>query len=171
MKELLTDERKLYCLAFAESNVDRKLDRVIFTDESTFTSANDGPVLVYRHQGQRYNPQYMSTCRFSGPVSVPCWGCISHEGAGILHHIEGHMYGLQYKHILQNVMVPSVRMLYPDGIIHLQQDHTSIHDSRVVQEWLSRQADVELLDWPSRAPDMNHIEKTWREVKRTMQET
>jgi len=54
-------------------------------------------------------------------------------------------------------MVPSVRMLYSDGIIHLRQDHSSIHDSRVVQEWLSRQADVELLDWPPRAPDMNPI--------------
>ena len=52
MKELLTDEHKLYRLAFAEGNVDRKWDRVIFTDESTFTSANDGPVLVYRFRLQ-----------------------------------------------------------------------------------------------------------------------
>ena len=64
------------------------------------------------------------------------------------HRIEGHMDGPQYQHILQNVMVPSVWMLYPDGIIHLQQDHSSIHDSHVVQEWLLRQADVELIDWP-----------------------
>jgi hypothetical protein len=28
---------------------------------------------------------------------------------------------------------------------HFQQDHSSIHDSRVVQEWLSLQADVELI--------------------------
>jgi len=35
VKELLTDEHKLYRLAFAESNVDRKWGRVIFTDEST----------------------------------------------------------------------------------------------------------------------------------------
>jgi len=61
-------------------------------------------------------------------------------------------------------------MLYPNGIIHLQQDH-SIHDSCVVQEWLARQADVEPLDWPPRSPDMNPIEKMWSEVKRTMQET
>jgi hypothetical protein len=79
--------------------------------------------------------------------------------------------GLQYLHILQNVMVPSVQMLYPDGIIHLQKDHSSIHDSCVVQKWLSRQADVELLDWPPRVPDMNPIEKMRSEVKRTMQET
>ena len=85
-------------------------------------SHHDGLVLVYRPQGERYNPQYMSTCKRSGCVSVHCWGWISHEGAGVLHHTEGHLDGLQYQHILQNVMVPSVQMLYPDGIIHLQQD-------------------------------------------------
>jgi len=89
VKELLTDEHKLYHFAFAESNVDRKWDRVIFTDESTFSSANDGPVLVYRPQGEHYNPQYMSTCKRSGCVSVHCWDWISHEGAGVIHRIEG----------------------------------------------------------------------------------
>jgi len=61
-------------------------------------------------------------------------------------------------------------MLYPDGIIHFQQDHSSSHDSRVVQEWLSLQADVELINWPPRAPGMNPIENIWSEMKRTMQE-
>jgi hypothetical protein len=61
-------------------------------------------------------------------------------------------------------------MFYPDGIIHLQQDHCSIRDSRLVQEWLSRQADIELIDWPLRALDMNPIENMWSEVKGTMQE-
>ena len=37
VKELLTDEHKLYRLAFAESNADRKWDRVIFCDESIFS--------------------------------------------------------------------------------------------------------------------------------------
>ena len=120
MKELLNDEHKLYHLAFAESNVDRKWDRVVFTDESTCTSAKDRSVLVYRPQRERYNPQYMSTCKRSGRACVHCWGCISHEGARVLHCIEGHLDGLQYQNILQNVMVPVVRMLYPDGIIHLQ---------------------------------------------------
>jgi len=112
----------------------------------------------------------MSTCKRSGCVSANYWGWISREGGGILHHIEGHLDSLQYQHILQNVMVPSVQILYPEGIIYLQQDHSSIHDSRVVQEWLYRQADVELLDWPPRGPDMNPIENMWSEVKRTMQE-
>jgi hypothetical protein len=62
-------------------------------------------------------------------------------------------------------------MLYPDSITNLQQDHSSIHDSRVVQEWLSRQADVKLIDWTPRAPDMNPIENMWSEVKRALIES
>jgi hypothetical protein len=89
----------------------------------------------------------------------------------MLHHIEGHLDSLQYQHTLQNVMLPSARMLYAEGILHFQQDHSSIHDSRVVQEWLSLQADVELIHWPPRAPDMNPIENTWSEVMGTLQET
>ena len=68
-------------------------------------------------------------------------------------------------------MLPSVQMLYPDGMINLQQDHTSIHDSRVVQEWLLRQAGIELNDWTPRAPDMNPIENMWSEVKRALTES
>jgi len=48
---------------------------------------------------------------------------------------------------------------------------SSTHDSRVVQEWLSQQAHVELIDWPPQLPDMNPIENMWSEVKRTMHET
>jgi len=107
--------------------------------------ANDGPDLVYRPQGEHYNPQH--TCKLVGRVSVHCWGWISHEGAGVFHRIEGHLDGLHYQHILQNVTVPSAWIFHPDGVIHLQQDHFSIHDSRVIQEWLSRQADLELFDW------------------------
>jgi len=47
----------------------------------------------------------------------------------------------------------------------------TLHFCRVVQERLSLQADVELSDWPQRAPDMNHNENMWSEVKRTIQET
>ena len=124
-------------LAFAESHVDRKWDRVIFSEESTFISANDGPVLVYRPREERYNSQYLSCCTRSSRVSALFWGWISHEGAGLLHRIDGHLDCLLYKHILLKVMVPSVHMLYPDGIIHFQQVHSSIYYSHVVQECLS----------------------------------
>jgi hypothetical protein len=68
-------------------------------------------------------------------------------------------------------MVLSVRVLYPNGVIQFQQYHSSIQDSRVVQEWLSLQTDVELIDWPPGAPDMDIIENMWSEVNKTIQET
>ena len=108
VKELFTDEHKRYCLTFAERNVDRKWDRVMFSDESTFSLENDGPVLVYIPRRECYNCQCMSNCKRSGLVSVHCWGWIFCEGAGMPHYIEGHVDCLQYKHILQSVMVLSV---------------------------------------------------------------
>ena len=109
MKELLTDENKLYRLAFVESNVDRRWDRFISSDESTFSSVMDGWVLVYSPRGERHNWQHMSTCKRSSRVSVHCWRWISHERGGMLQRVDGHLDRLQYKHILQNVMVCSVR--------------------------------------------------------------
>jgi hypothetical protein len=85
VKELLNDEHKLYLLAFAENNVYHSWDSLIFSDKSTFSSTNDGPVLVDRLQRECYNSQYMSTCTCSGHVSVHCWGWITY-GAGTLHH-------------------------------------------------------------------------------------
>jgi hypothetical protein len=73
VKAVLTDEHHLYRLAFAERSVDHQWDRVIFSDESTFSSANDGPITVYRPRGERYNSQYVSTSTRSGRASVHCW--------------------------------------------------------------------------------------------------
>jgi hypothetical protein len=77
VKELLTDEHRLYHVAFAESSVDHPWHRVVFSDEATFSSASDGLVLVHRPRGERYNSRYMSTSTPSGHVSVHCWGWIS----------------------------------------------------------------------------------------------
>ena len=90
-------------------------------------------------------------------MSVHCWGWISHEGARVLHRIKGHLDDQQHQHILQNEIAPPVWMLHTNNIIHLQEAHSSIHNSRVAQEWLSQRADVEL-DWPQGATDINPIE-------------
>jgi hypothetical protein len=170
VKAVITDEHQLHRPAFTESSVDRQWDTVIFSDESTFSSANDEPVLVSRPWGERYSSEYLSTSTCSGRVSVHCWGWISHKGVGILHRTEEHLDGLQYKHILKHAVAPSVRVIYPDAVIQFQQVHSSIHDSRVVQQLLSRQADVELIDWLPHGPGVNPIETMWSEVKKTMQE-
>ena len=75
LKELLTEEHKLYHLAFAESSIDCKWDRVIFSDESTFNSANGGPVL-FTDLGE--SSTTLSICLPAPTVVV----CLFSDGAG-----------------------------------------------------------------------------------------
>jgi len=155
--EELSDEHKLYCVAFAESSVDHPWGRVIFPGDSAFSSANDGPVLVNRRWGECYKTVFVYF--LTQWSCVHSWGWISHERAGMPHHTEGHVDGLQNKHIVQNIMVPSVKM--PDGF---HQDHSSNHRSRVGHKWILLQAKVKL-DWPPRASDMNTTESMWTEME------
>jgi hypothetical protein len=74
VKAVLNNEHKLHCLAFAKSSVDCQWDRFIFSDKSTFSSANDGLVLVYRPWGEHYSSQYVLTST--------CSGCVLIAGAG-----------------------------------------------------------------------------------------
>jgi hypothetical protein len=52
VKDVLTDEHEPYRQAFSESSVDFYWDKVIFSDESTFSSSSDGPVLAFRPWGR-----------------------------------------------------------------------------------------------------------------------
>jgi hypothetical protein len=57
VKDVLTDEHKLYCLEFAKSIVDPQCDRVTFSDKYSFISANDGLVLVCQLHREHCNFQ------------------------------------------------------------------------------------------------------------------
>ena len=175
-KQKLTDEQRVYRLSFAEDNMHRDWSNVIFSDECVFSSANDGPVRVFRPSGTRHNAEYVAETWRSGRVSVACWGWMSACGIGMLHRIEqgrnGRGFsGEQYMHILEHVMVPSVRVLYPEGKILFQQDQSPVHKSRLVQEWFANHStEVELIDWPPCGADMSPIENVWAETKRVLNE-
>lgn len=166
IKECLTEEQIIDRCAFAELELNRNWDHVIFSDETCFSSAEFGPVLVYRPRGTRYDKRYVGERARSGRISVSCWGWISSDGAGVLHRIDGHLTSDQYLHILENIMIPSVRERYPDGVIQFMQDASPIHCSRRVQRWFSDQDSIEVLNWVPRAPDLNPIEHVWSKWKR-----
>lgn len=52
------------------------------------------------------------------------------DGAGWLswmfHRVCNHPDCLHCKHLSKNLMMPSIRMLYPIWVIHLQEDHSSV---------------------------------------------
>jgi hypothetical protein len=58
--KIVTMNTQLYCLAFAKHSVDHQWERVMFCNKSTFSSANDGPLLVYRPQEEQHKNQYVA---------------------------------------------------------------------------------------------------------------
>jgi hypothetical protein len=110
-----------------------------------FSSANDGPARVYRHQGTRYNAQYVKESARCGRVSVVVWGWISSRGIGLLHRIDGRLGEAQYLNLLRDITVPSVREMYPVVVINLEQDQSLVLMSQLLQGRLADQNEVELL--------------------------
>lgn len=121
IKEVLTDAHRVDRMAFAAAHLDHDWARVVFSDEKVFSSANEGPQIVYRPNNSRYDPDYVFQRQQSGRFSVSTWGWISAAGGGVLWRVDGNLTGLQYRDILRDVMVPSVRVLYPDGPFEFQQ--------------------------------------------------
>lgn len=89
---------------------------------------------------------------------------MSSMGPGELTEIGGRMNGKTYLQILQEVMLPTVRVAYPEGQIYFVHDNCAVHRSRMVKEWLSLQADITVIAWPAKSPDLNPIENMWGQM-------
>ena len=61
-------------------------------------------------------------------------------------------------HILENVMLPSIRVWNPERNLIFQQDNHPMHCSMGIQRWFARRPEIELIPWPPKSPDFNVIE-------------
>lgn len=95
------------------------------------------------------------------------WGCITREGMGRLHHIEGIMDGPGYADILNKNLLGTLRDHKLKHIgkykIIFQQDNDSKHQSHVAQGFFEDKK-LALLPWPPSSPDMNIIEHIWDQL-------
>ena len=77
------------------------------------------------------------------------WGCITGQGMGRLHHIEGIMNGPGYVEILQKSLLGTLkdRKLKKAGKdkVIFQQDNDPKHTSHVVRDWFQNRKVTVLL--------------------------
>ena len=89
------------------------------------------------------------------------WGCITKDGPGRLHCIEGTMNVQQYCAILTESLLGTLSDYDLERrYVIFQQDNDLKHTSRLSTSWFSEQ-NLKVLPWPPNSPDMNIIEHVW----------
>lgn len=169
MTQINKEQRVGFALEYLREGFDF-WNNVVFTDEKVFQSYYNGRVRVYRPPNCRFDERYTHNVTASGRFSVNVWGWMSVQGLGQCTKINGRFNAGAYVDILENIMVPSVRAIFPENNFVYQHDNCPVHTAGIVTDWM-QQRDIQTLPWPSRSPDLNPIENVWglivKKVNRT----
>jgi transposase len=142
--------------------------RVIFSDESKFMLfKSDGRQYCWIKPGQALDPRFTKKTIKHGAGSLMVWGCVTGQGMGRIHRIEGIMCGPDYVEILNKSYLGTLKDLKlrqtgTSGVI-FQQDNDPKHRSKVAEAWFQAKR-VKRLPWPPSSPDMNIIEHVWDQL-------
>lgn len=132
---------------------------IVFSDESRFClGMHDGRARVRRYRGERRNPQFFMERHVNQVVGVMVWGAIAYGSRSPLVFVRGNMTAQCYiEEIVEAHLLPYLRTLH-DPIF--QQDNARPHVVRLTVNHLHN-AQVNLLPWPPRSPDLSPIEHVW----------
>lgn len=160
-------KRKAWALEHLEWTVE-DWKRIIFSDESKFMLfKSDGRQYCWIRPGMALDPRFTQKVIKYGGGSVMVWGCITREGMGRLHRIEGIMDGPRYADILRENLIGTLKdkKLKHTGRykVIFQQDNDSKHTSHVTKEFFEEK-NITVLPWPPSSPDMNIIEHVWDQI-------
>lgn len=138
-------------------------EKVVFSDESTFTVPVGRQGKVWRKKGEEFNPDCIVR-KVKHPGSIMVWGCISKNGMGDLQFIKGGINSTVYQGILEKGRIQIKRGSFLKKNMIFQQDGASCHTSSSTKNWFTKHK-IDLLPWCANSPDANPIENVWRDIK------
>ena len=123
----------------------RQWDSVIFSDESTFqVCVGDARLNVIRNKNEAFHKDCLRR-QVKFPASVMVWGCMSSQGVGNLHFVDGTVKAVNYIEILNNNLLTSVPNLCRGKEYIFQKDGAPPHTAKITKAWLNGK-DIPLLD-------------------------
>lgn len=139
--------------------------KVWYSDESKFNLfGSDGRQYCRRRAGEELLERNVVKTMKHGGGSLMVWGCISWNGTGRLHRVEGHMNAAQYCSILSQSFLSSLKdHKCPPRNIIFQQDNDPKHTSYLAKAWFTSHH-IRVLPWAPSSPDQNIIEHAWDEL-------
>lgn len=162
-KLMLTARHKLQRLKFAQRFLNYDFTNVIFSDEKTFHSTENGRMSLWRMNNTRYAERNIIDNRASGRISVGFWGWMCSGGPGELIEIGGRLNSAGYIDILNDVLLPTTQVMLPEERpIKFVHDNCPIHKARVCRVWFNENTEqIMEIPFPPKSPDLNPIENLW----------